>query len=183
MPRLETAIQQERWGNVIELRLLTAMAHQMRSEEQEALTTLAEAVRLAQPEGHIRSFVDEGAPMATLLSALRASKRAQGKSGNDATTRFLDRVLAAFTPDIAGDRHAAQLPPPGPLSVREQEVLDLLARGASNQEIAEALVITLDTVKRHVSNILSKLGVSNRTKAVAQARAFRMIQEEPQART
>ena len=183
MPRLKAAIQQERWGNVIELRLLTAMAHQMRSEEQEALTTLVEAVRLAQPEGYIRSFVDEGAPMATLLSALRASKRGQGKSGNDATTRYLDRVLAAFPPDIAGDRHAAQQPPPDPLSVREQEVLDLLARGASNQDIAEVLVITLDTVKRHVSNILSKLGVSNRTQAVAQARAFRIIQEEPQART
>lgn len=183
MPRLEAAIQQERWGNVIELHLLTAMAHQMRSEEQQALIILMEAVRRAQPEGYIRSFVDEGAPMAALLSTLRTSKRAQGKSENDITTRYLDRVLAAFPPDIAGDRHAAQQPLPDPLSVREQEVLDLLARGASNQEIAEALVITLDTVKRHVSNILSKLGVSNRTQAVALARAFRIIQEEPQART
>lgn len=183
MPRLEVATQQERWGNVIELRLPTVLAHQMRGEEHEALTMLAEAVRLARPEGYIRSFVDEGAPMATLLSALRASKRAQGKSGNDATTRYLDRVLAAFPPAIARDRHAAQQPPLDPLSVREQEVLDLLARGASNQEIAEALVITLDTVKRHVSNILSKLGVSNRTQAVARARAFRINQEEPQART
>jgi LuxR family maltose regulon positive regulatory protein len=183
MPRLEAATQQERWGNVIELLLLSALAHQMRGDEQGALTLLAETVRLAQPEGHIRSFVDEGDPMATLLSALRASKRMQGKSGNDATTRYLDRILAAFPPNIAGDRHAAQQPLPDPLSVREQEVLDLLARGAYNQEIAEALVITLDTVKRHVSNILSKLGVSNRTQAVTLARAFRIIQEEPQART
>ncbi len=183
MPRLEIAAQQERWGNVIELRGLAALAHQMRGEEQEALAMLAEAVRLAQPEEHIRSFVDEGAPMATLLFTLRASKRAQGKSGNDATTRYLDRILAAFPPDIVGDHHTAQQPLADPLSVREQEVLDLLARGASNQEIAEALVITLDTVKRHVSNILSKLGVSNRTQAAAQARAFRIIHEEPQAHT
>jgi len=183
MPRLEAAAQQERWGNVIELRGLAALAHQMRGEEQEALTLLAEAVRLAQPGGYIRSFLDEGSPMAMLLSALRASKRRQGKPGNDATTRYLDRILSALPPDIAGDHHAARPPLPEPLSVREQEVLDLLARGASNQEIAEALVITLDTVKRHVSNILSKLGVSNRTQAVAQARAFRIIREKPQART
>lgn len=97
--------------------------------------------------------------------------------------RYLDKVLAAFPPDIAGDHHAAQQPRPDSLSVREQEVLDLLARGTSNQEIAEALVITLDTVKRHVSNILTKLGVSNRTQAVARARTFRIIREEPQART
>ena len=97
--------------------------------------------------------------------------------------RYLDKVLAAFPSEIAGDRHAAQQQRPDPLSVREQEVLYLLARGASNQEIAEALVITRDTVKRHVSNILSKLGVSNRTQAVAQARTFKIIHEEPLART
>ena len=94
-------------------------------------------------------------------------------------TRYLDRVLAAFPQSVAEDRHTAEPPLLDPLSVREQEVLDLLAQGASNQEIAEALVITVDTVKRHVSNILSKLGVSNRTQAVARAHAFRMIQEEP----
>jgi LuxR family maltose regulon positive regulatory protein len=182
-PRLEAATQKERWGNVIELQVLAALAHQMGGEEQEALTVLAEAVRLAQPEGYIRSFVDEGLPMAVMLSSLRASKHGKGKSGNDAMTRYLDRVLASFPQNFAGDRHTAQQPLLDPLSVREQEVLALLARGASNQEIAEALVITLDTVKRHVSNILSKLGVSNRTQAVARARAFRIIQEEPQAHT
>jgi LuxR family maltose regulon positive regulatory protein len=179
MPRLETAIKQERWGNVIELSLLIAVAHQMRGEMPEALTLLAEAVRLAQPEEYIRSFVDEGAPMAAMLSALRASTHRQDKSGNDAMMRYVDRVLAAFPPDITGDRHAALHPLPDPLSIREREVLELLARGASNQEIAEALVITVDTVKRHVSNILSKLGVSNRTQAVAQAYAFKIIHAEP----
>lgn len=83
-PRLEAAAQQERWGNVLEMQLLAALAHQMRGEEQEALTLLAEAVRLAQPEGHIRSFVDEGPPMAVLLSSLRAGKHGKGKAGNDA---------------------------------------------------------------------------------------------------
>lgn len=83
-PRLEAAAQQERWGNVLEMQLLAALAHQMRGEEQEALNLLAEAVRLAQPEGHIRSFVDEGPPMAVLLSSLRAGKHGKGKAGNDA---------------------------------------------------------------------------------------------------
>ena len=66
-----------------------------------------------------------------------------------------------------------------PLSERELEVLHLLVRGDSNQEIAEGLVITIDTVKRHVSNIFSKLGVHNRVQAVARARALGLLSEEP----
>ncbi len=91
------------------------------------------------------------------------------------TTRYLDRVLSAFASQTGADHHPAQHALPEPLSGREQEVLHLLARGASNQEIAERLVITVDTVKRHVSNVLSKLAVSNRTQAVSRARELGLL--------
>jgi LuxR family maltose regulon positive regulatory protein len=189
-PLLEAATRQDRWGNVIELLLLTALAHQQRHEEQEWLAALTEAIRLAEPEGYMRMFVDEGPPMAALLSTLRMGATALrgainpaptsrfGQPGKDAMAGYLDRVLAAFPAQSKIDRRALQQPLPEPLSAREREVLSLLARGASNQEIAETLVVALDTVKRHVSNILSKLTVSNRTQAVVRARALGLLSEE-----
>ncbi len=169
VPLLETATKQERWGHVIELLLLQTVAYLRRQEEQAALSALAQAVRLAEPEGYIRSFVDEGVPMAVLLSKLRDQQRKQG------STLYLDQVLSAFAPQTGADHRIAQHALPEPLSGREQEVLHLLASGASNQEIAERLVITLDTVKRHVSNVLSKLGTSNRTQAITRARSLGML--------
>ena len=176
-PLLETATRQERWGNAIELHLLLALASQMRNDEQQALTRLSEAVRLAQPEGYIRSFVDEGVPMAALLIKLRGQQRQQGP------TPYLDTLLAAFPSDLVqvgkedypASRLSLRQPLLDPLSARELEVLHLLAQGASNQEIAKELVVTVDTVKRHVSNILSKLGANNRTQAVNQARELGLL--------
>ncbi len=181
IPLLESATKQERWGNVIELLLLQTFAYMERQEEQAALTALTQAVHLAEPEGYIRSFVDEGGPMAVLLSKLRDQQRKQGP------TPYLDTLLAACSQAFLQEGEAVhpashpslRQPLLNPLSARELEVLHLLARGASNQEIAEALVITLDTVKRHVSNILSKLGASNRTQAVSLARALGLLSKEP----
>ena len=102
--------------------------------------------------------------MAALLSRLREEQRKHGP------TSYLDTVLAAFP-----QQGKAQ---PEPLSTRELEVLQLLARGASNQEIAQELVIVIDTVKRHVSRIFSKLGVQNRIQAVKQARKLGLLDEE-----
>src|SRR5260370_38114627 len=160
----------QRWGPVIEVRLLQALAYQMLEEGVLALSFLSEAVRLAEPEGYICSFVDEGPPMAALLSRLREE---QYKA---VLTPYLDMVLAAFP-----RQSAIHEPQPGriteptiaqtlqdPLSEREREVLRLLAQGASNQEIAQELAIVVDTVKRHVSQILSKLAVKNRLQAVRQ---------------
>jgi LuxR family maltose regulon positive regulatory protein len=94
LQRLESALQRattvQRWGHVIEIRLLQAIAHQMRQEEIQALDALSKAIRLAEPEGYIRSFVDEGPPMAVLLSRLREQDR------KDGLTPYLDKLLAAF---------------------------------------------------------------------------------------
>jgi LuxR family maltose regulon positive regulatory protein len=175
-PVLQRATTGLRWGHVIEIQLLQALAHQMCQKEIQALDALSEAVRLAEPEGYIRSFVDEGAPMGTLLYHLRKRDRKSGP------TPYLDTVLAAFQQEImeqilAGERTKAQALP-DPLSQRELQVLQLIAQGASNQEIAQELALAIDTVKRHVSHIFSKLGVNNRVQAVKQARNLSLLGEE-----
>ena len=180
LQRLEPALQRatagQRWRHVIEIRLLQALAHQMHQEETQALSALSEAVRLGEPEGYIRSFVDEGAPMEVLLDQLRK------QNGEHGPTPYLDTLLAAFQQRsmaharVEEQKQAQALPEP--LSERELQVLQVLARGASNQEIAQELVIVVDTVKRHVSHIFSKLGVQNRVQAVLQARELGLLGEE-----
>ena len=187
---LEAARRQERWHHVIEMLVLQALAYHMVQQESEALASLAEALSLAEPEGYFRRFVDEGHPVASLLSNLREQERSKGP------TPYLDSLLNAFLSDgIAGEPvcskavkksqpvrstgHIPQQPLLDPLSERELDVLYLLARGASNQEIAQELELALNTVKHHMSNILSKLGASNRTQAVAEARALGLLSDEP----
>jgi DNA-binding CsgD family transcriptional regulator len=146
----------------------------MLQRQQEALSRLSQAVHLAAPAGYIRSFVDEGTSMAALLSRLRAQER----QAEDLP--YLETLLRAFhqkpgaQPTGLESEPSPSPPRPlmDPLSAREQEVLHLLARGDSNQDIAEALAVATTTIKNHVSNILSKLGVTNRTQAVARARAL-----------
>jgi LuxR family maltose regulon positive regulatory protein len=177
---LRRSMEGQRWGHVIEARLLQALAYQMDEEQALAVSVLSEAVRLAEPEGYIRSFVDGGPLMAALLSQLREEQRTTG------LTPYLDRILTAFPQQnaIHVTRPKRITEPiviqslPDPLSERELEVLHLLARGASNQEIAQELVIVVDTVKRHVSQILSKLAVKNRLQAVRQARAIGLLSEK-----
>src|SRR5204862_2616370 len=97
-------------------------------------------------------------------------------------TPYLDTLLAAFQQETKRDaliKESSEIYQlPEPLSEREQEILQLLAGGASNQEIAQELVITVDTVKRHASHIFSKLGVRNRIQAVMQARALGLLNDE-----
>ncbi len=182
-PLLGRAEQQERWSHVIEMKVLQSLAHSMHNEEQVALTVLSQAVHLAEPEGYMRIFVDEGPALATLLSRLRDQQRIQGP------TPYLDALLAAFS----SERVMHHSHPPGsilpggrlleqalidPLSERELDVLQLIAQGDSNQEIADRLVIAVVTVKRHVTHIFEKLGVNNRVQAVARARTLGLLSDE-----
>ncbi|MFL5807464.1 MAG: LuxR C-terminal-related transcriptional regulator [Roseiflexaceae bacterium] len=183
-PLIQGARAAARWGDMNELLVLQARAYQTHHDQGQALATLAEAVRRAEPEGYIRIFADEGPPMAALLAQLRDQERRRGP------TPYLDMLLAAF-PDCRLQIADCRLPAKQsaiynlqsalvePLSARELEVLHLMARGASNQEIAEKLVLALNTVKRHVSNIIAKLGAANRTQAVAQARPLGLLADEP----
>ena len=170
------AAAQGRAGSLIEAGALRALALAATGDEAGAVTTLAGALLLAGPQGHVRVFADEGPPMAALLGRLVAAQRAG--SGFQAAAGVplgylarLQRAFAAAHP--APEPGLGAVSPPGivdPLTSRELEVLEMLAAGRSNQAIAGELVVTLDTVKKHVSHVLGKLGAANRTEAVARAR-------------
>jgi len=175
------AERQGRKGSLIQIRAVQSLALQSAGDHQAALALLADALALASPEGHLRVFVDEGAPTATLLGRLLTTP--QGVAVQ-VPPDFLDRLLEAF--EQAGQavlprsRRGTALPGlVAALSTRELEVLQLLAAGKSNPAIAEELVITLDTVKRHVTHILDKLGVTNRVEAamVAERAGWRAAEE------
>ena len=146
------------------------------------MDALAGALTLACPQGYVRVFADEGPPMAALLARLIAAQRSGSGFGAVAEVPLgclarLQRALAA--PGVAPDAGRASVTAaPGlidPLTSRELEVLEMLAAGSSNQVIASQLVVTLDTVKKHVSHVLGKLGAANRTEAVARARELSLI--------
>jgi LuxR family maltose regulon positive regulatory protein len=114
--------------------------------------------------------------MESLLYRLRKRNRKSGP------TPYLDTLLTAFQQEnkayVQANKQTEAYQLPKPLSKRELEVLHLLVRGTSNQEIAQQLVIALDTVKRHISHIFSKLGVHNRAQAARQARELGLLDEE-----
>jgi LuxR family maltose regulon positive regulatory protein len=173
------AVDQGRTGCVIETRALQALALAANGEEGRALSALAEALTLGYPEGYVRVFADEGEPMRALLGRLASGQRTQHSAARGIPAGYLARIRQAFdlgpTEPLTATAAAAAPGLPDPLTSREREVLALLAQGRSNRDIAAELVVTLDTVKRHVSHILAKLGAVNRTEAVARARELNLI--------
>jgi LuxR family maltose regulon positive regulatory protein len=176
------AAAQGRIGSVIQVRALQALARSASGDHAGALEALAEALTLGAPEGWLRVFLDEGPPMATLVRKLLAGRRQQRPAAADAIPReYLARLADAF------ERAGLPIRPPvryggvavaglvEPLTARELEVLRLLADGASNRAIAEQLVVTQETVKKHLSHLFDKLGVANRTQAVARARELGLL--------
>jgi LuxR family transcriptional regulator, maltose regulon positive regulatory protein len=175
---LDAAAGQGRTGSVIEIQALRALALAARGDHPGALGALAEALTLAGPHGHIRVFADEGAPMRALLARLsaRQDQRALALGIRAGHLAALLRACGQASAVLPSRRSAAA--PPGlaePLTGRELEVLRLLAAGRSNQRIARDLVVALDTVKKHVTHVLGKLGAVNRTEAVARARQLGLI--------
>jgi LuxR family transcriptional regulator, maltose regulon positive regulatory protein len=173
------AAAQDRVGSLIEIGALRALALAAAGEENAAVDALAEALTLACPQGYVRVFADEGAPMAALLARLIAAQRSGGAVA-EVPLGCLARLHHALrAPDIVPDAGRGSVTAvPGlvdPLTGRELEVLQMLAAGRSNRAIASQLVVSLDTVKKHVSHILGKLGAANRTEAVARARELSLI--------
>jgi LuxR family maltose regulon positive regulatory protein len=153
-------------SSVIEILVLQALALQAQGDTDQAIGTLENALIRAEPEGFVRIFLDEGQPMVRLL--YEAASRGMAPD-------YVRRLLAAY-PVAQVERTS---PPESqsprekilePLSEREIEVLQLIAEGLTNQEIASRLFISLNTVKGHTRNIYGKLGVHSRTQAVARAR-------------
>ena len=136
-----------------------------------AADALAGVLILACPQGYVRVFADEGPPMAALLARLIAARRSGGAAAEvpPGCLARLQRALAApdSVPDAGRGRGTAVPGLAGELTSRELEVLEMLAAGRSKQVIARQLVVTLDTVKKHMGHVLGKLGAANRTEAVA----------------
>jgi LuxR family transcriptional regulator, maltose regulon positive regulatory protein len=176
---LAIAASQDRVGSVIEIQALLALALAARGDHAGALGALAQAVTLASPRGYVRVFADEGAPMRALLTRLSAAAKGQRGPARDIDPDYLAGLLRARGQAGAAPpsrRAAAALAGMAePLTDRELEVLQLLAAGRSNQRIAHELVVALDTVKKHVTHVLGKLGAANRTEAVARARQLGLI--------
>jgi LuxR family transcriptional regulator, maltose regulon positive regulatory protein len=147
-----------------------ALAFYAKGEVAKALAALEQALTLAEPEGYVRIFIDEGAPMAQLLSEAAA---------HGIMPHYVGKLLAAFDPEEQkrGDESFLPRAQPliEPLSQRELEVLQLIAQGLSNREIRERLFLALSTIKGHNRIIFSKLQVQRRTEAVARARELGLL--------
>jgi LuxR family maltose regulon positive regulatory protein len=173
----------------LETLLLLSQMHAVLGDQQQSLIAAARALELAEPEGFISTFVEEGQPVAVILAELK------GKLLEKVQPEYILEILAAFpqspSPEGETSRPLAAKPqaapdsgiPPfiepaallEPLTARELEVLRLIADGDSNQTIAEKLVITVSAVKKHTGNIYGKLNVNSRTQAVSRARQLGLL--------
>jgi LuxR family transcriptional regulator, maltose regulon positive regulatory protein len=160
------AAGQIRFG--MEIMALQALAHQAQGDVQGALASLQPALALAEAEGYVNLLIDEGAAMAALLGSALANGIAPGY-----VTKLLARL--PITPAAGSTASINRRLYPDALSLRELEVLRLVAQGLSNQEIAAKLVIAVGTVKRHTNNIFGKLGAATRIQAVARARERQLL--------
>jgi len=176
---LDAAASQGRAGSIIEIQALRALALDACGDHATALSTLTEALTLARRHGYVRVLADEGAPMRALLAQLPAARPGQRHAAHRIGPGYLAALMRACGPaDAVPPQRRAAGALPGlaePLTGRELEVLRLLAAGRSNQRIAHDLVVALDTVKKHVTHVLGKLGATNRTEAVARARELGLI--------
>jgi LuxR family maltose regulon positive regulatory protein len=173
---LQAAEEGGRMGSVIETLVLQALAHHAQGDISAALLPLGHALSLAEPEGYVRLFLDEGSPMAQLL---------REAAGRGILPDYTGKLLAAF--EAEGQTSAAsagESPPPTPptsqplvepLSQRELEVLRLFKTELSGPEIANQLVIALSTVRTHTKRIYSKLNVKDRRAAVKRATELGLI--------
>jgi LuxR family transcriptional regulator, maltose regulon positive regulatory protein len=174
----QLAESQGRKESLIQIRALRSLALQSAGDHPGALALLTDALSLARPEGYTRIFADEGPPMAVLLRSLvSARQRGRAAALSGATRDHLNRVVRAFGHSVG---HVKRATPAVPGSIdlltdRELEVLGFIAAGRRNLDIALELGVTFETVKKHVSNILGKLGASSRTQAAARARELGLI--------
>jgi LuxR family maltose regulon positive regulatory protein len=195
---LKDAEEGGRMGSVIEILILQALAYHAQGDLSAALLPLQHALALAEPQGYVRMFLDEGSSMLQLLREASA-REIMPRQG---LPNYTDKLLAAFEaekrineakpdlppalPDTHTEGYAERGTPFGrghgdgeplsePLSQRELKILRLIAQGLSNREIGERLFLALDTVKGHNRKIFDKLQVQSRTEAIARARELGLL--------
>jgi LuxR family maltose regulon positive regulatory protein len=185
---VRTRAQADDWPvYFLEERALQALALHMQKDLPGACAALSDALALAEPGGYVRIFLDEGEPVRLLLLDFGFWIAKQTPVENQAKlSAYAGKLLAAFPQaenTTVSTRAPVTLSPPHPvtpslvepLSSREQEVLQLIADGLSNGEIAARLFVTVGTVKTHVNHIFGKLDVTSRTQAIGRARALRLL--------
>lgn len=153
-----------RLGRVMEVHLLSALAHQELHDIPRAMSSLKHSLSLARPEGNLRTFLDEGEPMFSLL------REAASRGIAADQCQFLLAAAETENGRAASTAVTADL-----LSPREIEVLRLISAGLTNQQIADQLYVSLNTIRSHTKNTYSKLDVQSRTQAVARARDLRIL--------
>jgi LuxR family maltose regulon positive regulatory protein len=172
LARLLDAAETAGWmGKVIEIRVLQSLALQGQGDTAGALVALERALALAEPQGYVRLFVDEGAPMALLLQKALAHDIAPG---------YVRRLLDAFEVWESGTAQGspayhATTTLVDPLTDRELEVLHLLRTDLSGPEIAAELMVSMNTIKTHIKHIYGKLNVHSRYEAVQRARELDLL--------
>jgi LuxR family maltose regulon positive regulatory protein len=187
LPIVEAA---QRQGSALELYLLQVLAFRLTGQLDLASRLLMRCLALAEPEDHVRLFVDEGEPMQRTLVYVVSWLRKHPTTETDVTVvTFAKRLLDTFVgTEAPGDEVDDTGPLPtlpamranliDPLTERELEVLYLVTAGLSNAAIAERLMISVGTVKTHLKHIFGKLAVQSRTQAVAQARLLGLLSDD-----
>ncbi|HET8914050.1 MAG TPA: LuxR C-terminal-related transcriptional regulator, partial [Ktedonobacteraceae bacterium] len=160
------ALERSHLSNSLKISLLRALNLCALGEPEPAFAALEQALEIGEPEGYIRSFVDEGP---TLLPLLRQSlKRSKQRA-------YIQRLLAACEAAYEPESLLTLSRNVFPLSEREKHVIRLLADGKSNQQIADEFMVAVSTVKTHINNIYTKLGVHSRTQALVRARELLLL--------
>jgi LuxR family maltose regulon positive regulatory protein len=172
------------WTHALKALVVQACTLELQGEFACAEDHMQHALSIAEPEGYIRIFLDAGVPAKSLVARCRSTIIERINSGKEVSARILayvDRLLSMF-PSMDNEKYLKprrkEIPCTNlvdPLTERELEVLQLIADGFSNKEIAEKLVVTVGTVKTHTSNIYRKLDVLGRTKALAKARQLNLV--------
>ncbi len=172
---LESAENGNRMGSVIEILLLQTLAYQYQANMAQSQATLANALTIAEPEGYVRTFSAEGQPIANLLTALHDQSQAYFGNSADQMKDYCRKLLVTFP----NQRQPADPAPAqtlvDPLSEREQDVLRLLNTDLTGPQIANALSVSLNTMRTHTKNIYSKLNVSSRRMAVRRAQELNLL--------
>ena len=185
LERLQRAAEERGgMGSLIEILVLQALVYHAQGDLPAALLPLQKALALAEPEGYVRIFLDEGEPMRALISDFRFWIEKQARIDGAKLLGYSDKLLAAFaepvsSPGKSEDESGSSLAIPEehrdgetlsePLSQREFKILQLIAQGRSNREIGERLFLALDTIKGHNRKLFDKLQVQSRTEAVARS--------------
>jgi LuxR family maltose regulon positive regulatory protein len=178
-----------RMGSVIEILVLQALAQQVLAPEEPdsitpALAPLERALTLAEPEGYVHIFVDEGEKMRLLIADLRLRIEEKAFAQDHKLLGYTAKLLAAFSPPVTSQSKIHNQKSPitnqkstmiEPLSERELEVLRLLRSDLNGPEIARELIISLSTLRTHTQNIYAKLGVNNRRAAVRRAEELDLL--------